>query len=151
MIDTINDALSLLDKREEQLSQVLGKIYSAAQPGAVYGEPVRSGSFTIITACEVIAGGGFGSGTGFGPATKPMQKKQGEEAPLPQSSDTLSLGGGFGGGGSSRGRPVAVIVIGPDKVTVQPIVDVTKVALAGLAAWATMFTLLRKMNTAKKR
>jgi hypothetical protein len=49
------------------------------------------------------------------------------------------------------GRPVAVIAIGPDGVTVKPVVDVTKVALAGLTAWATMLGLLRARRRARNR
>jgi hypothetical protein len=70
------------------------RIYSAAQPGAVYSEAVVAGSYTVITASEVTAGGG------------------------------------------SMGRPVAVITIGPEGVTVKPVVDATKIALAAVTAWA---------------
>ncbi len=41
-------------------------------------------------------------------------------------------GEGFGGGGGGRGRPVAVIVIREDGVTVQPVPDATRIALAAL-------------------
>ncbi|HEY8885068.1 MAG TPA: hypothetical protein VIO35_07130, partial [Chloroflexota bacterium] len=42
----------------------------------------------------------------------------------------LGGGGGMGGGGGSMGRPIAVIVIGPDGVEVKPIVDRTKLVIA---------------------
>jgi uncharacterized spore protein YtfJ len=57
----------------------------------------------------------------------------------------------MGGGGGSSGRPVAIIIIGPDGVTVKPVVDVTKIALAGVTAWGTMLMLLRRMRQASKR
>lgn len=57
----------------------------------------------------------------------------------------------MGGGGGSSGQPVAIIIIGPDGVTVKPVVDVTKIALAGVTAWGTMFMLLRGMRKAGKR
>jgi GTPase len=49
------------------------------------------------------------------------------------------------------GRPVAIITIGPDGVRVKPVVDVTKVALAGLAVWASMLGLLRARRQARNR
>jgi hypothetical protein len=43
------------------------------------------------------------------------------------------------------GRPVAAIVIGPDGVKVRPIVDVTKVALAAVAAWSGVAVMAFRM------
>ena len=143
MIDTKNEFFTLSGKRDEALFNVAEKIYSAAQPGAVYGEPVKSGDYTVITASEVVAGGGFGSGSGFGPQEKKADEKSSQ---APQIS---SGGGGIGGGGSSHGRPVAIIVIGPDGVTVKPVFDLTKIILAGITTWGTMFMLLRKMRRSK--
>jgi hypothetical protein len=48
------------------------------------------------------------------------------------------------------GRPVAIIVIGPNSVTVRPIVDVTKVVLAALTASAAMLGLRRAMRKGAK-
>ena len=55
-----------------------------------------------------------------------------------------SSGEGMGGGGAGRGRPVAVIVIGQDGVRVQPVPDVTRLALAGMTTVGFMaFWLVR--------
>ncbi len=54
----------------------------------------------------------------------------------------------MGGGGGSSGRPVAIIVVGPVGVAVKPIFDITKVALAGIAAWITVLTIFRKARRA---
>jgi uncharacterized spore protein YtfJ len=148
-METTSNLLTLAEKREEQLSRVLEKIYSAAQPGAVYSEPVTAGNYTVITASEIAAGGGFGSGLGFGLPTTPP-KQQGETSGR-EAQPTNSGGGGMGGGGGSSGRPVAIIIIGPDGVTVKPVVDVTKIALAGVTAWGTMLMLLRRMRKASRR
>ena len=106
-----------------ELSQTLDKIMSAAQPNAVFSHPIESNGVTVITASEVTAAGGFGSGTG-------------------------AEGGGGGGGGWSLGRPVAAISIGPDGVKVKPIVDVTKLAIAGVTAWGAV--ALAAMRIARK-
>jgi uncharacterized spore protein YtfJ len=148
MIDTMSEILSLTEKREEQVTKVLEKIYSAAQPGAVFGEPVRSGDYTVITASEVLAGGGFGSGTGFGPASPAMKASEEKTSPSEQIN---AGGGGMGGGGSSRGRPVAIIVIGPTGVSVKPVFDFTKLALAGLTTWGAMLVIFSRMRKAAPR
>jgi hypothetical protein len=59
--------------------------------------------------------------------------------------------GGLGGGGGAMGRPVAIIAIGPEGVTVKPVMDVTKVALAGLTAWVSVLGLLRARRRARNR
>jgi uncharacterized spore protein YtfJ len=148
MIDARNTLQSLTDKGNEQLRPVLERIFAAAQPGAVFSEPVVSGNYTIITASEVTSGGGFGSGVGFGPATPSAKQQPGEE--VSQSEQANSGGGGIGGGGGSSGRPVAIIIIGPDGVTVKPVFDLTKIALAGITAGATMLAVLRRARKASK-
>jgi uncharacterized spore protein YtfJ len=137
MIDATNEVLSLTEKRDQQLISSMEKLFSAAQAKAVFGEPVVSGNYTVITASEVGAGGGFGTGMGFGPP----EKQAGEAS----QSQKASGGGGVGGGGASRGRPVAAIIVGPDGVTVQPVLDVTKVALSGIAFAGTIVAMLRKV------
>jgi uncharacterized spore protein YtfJ len=117
------------------------RIFAAARPGAVFGEPVATGGVTVITASEVSSGGGFGSGSGFGRGQpRPGQGEQASGASASNAPD-VGGGGGMGGGGGAMGRPVAAIVIGPDGVQIKPIYDVTKVALAGLAALGTIMAI----------
>lgn len=148
MIDTMSDILSETEKGNEKLSQVLGNLYAAARPSAVYSEPVTCGSYTVITACEVLVGGGFGSGIGIGPTMSPTVKRVDEQIPAGQQQ---SGGGGLGGGGGSNGRPIAAIIIGPDGVAVKPVVDATKVALAGITLLTTMLVMLGKMRRAGRK
>jgi uncharacterized spore protein YtfJ len=115
----------------------IDKLFVAAQPGAVFGLPVTSGDYTVITASEVSAGGGFGSGHGTGTGSA----ARGNEIAAPVQGE----GGGMGGGGAS-GRPIAAIVIGPDGVTVKPIFDLTKIALAGITAWGAMLATYLKLR-----
>jgi uncharacterized spore protein YtfJ len=130
------------DKMRELGETVFEKIYAAAQPGAVFSPPVVSGAYTVITASEVAAGGGFGFGSGSGPT------QGSEETPASGEASRVGGGGGGGGGGSS-GRPVAAIVIGPDGVKIQPIVDATKVALAAIGAWLSIAFLLVRRSRVK--
>ncbi|HYK84545.1 MAG TPA: hypothetical protein VEV19_04215 [Ktedonobacteraceae bacterium] len=148
MIDNRNSLTSITDKNSEQLRTMAERIFAAAQPGAVYSEPVVSGNYTIITASEVSSGGGFGSGMGFGPTT-PSTKRSSSEG-VSQAEQDQSGGGGIGVGGGSAGRPVAVIIIGPDGATVKPVFDFTKIVLAGITAWTTMLVVLRKARKASK-
>jgi uncharacterized spore protein YtfJ len=139
MIDTFG-AVTSESLEAGTLTKVMAdKIYAAAQPGAVFSAPVVSGPYTIITASEVAAAGGFGFGTGSG-----SRQASGETLPSGQPAPIASGGGGSGGGGGggSSGRPVAAIVISPAGVKVEPIVDVTKLALAAIGAWLSIALLL---------
>jgi uncharacterized spore protein YtfJ len=148
---TLEEAVVLIDKAREQAATMLDKIFAAAQPGAVYGQPVGAEGYTVITAAEVTSGGGFGMGLGLGPPSRPGSRAA-PTAEAAQPGDRQTGGaGGVGGGGGAMGRPVAIIAIGPDGVTIKPVVDVTKVALAGLTAWATMLGLLRARRRARDR
>jgi uncharacterized spore protein YtfJ len=143
-----DEPVSPIDGAGEQASKVLEKILAAAQPGAVFGQPVEAGGYTLITASEVTSGGGFGVGTASGPTPTPDAKQSPPpEAPRPAGKQSIG-GSGFGGGGGSLGRPVAIIAIGPNGVTVRPVVDVTKVALAALTASAAILGMRRAVRRA---
>jgi uncharacterized spore protein YtfJ len=70
----------------------------------------------VIPAAEVLSAMGFGMGSGSGPDV--------------ENEGSGGSGGGGGGGGRVFSRPVAAIIIQGDSVRVEPIVDVTKIALA---------------------
>jgi uncharacterized spore protein YtfJ len=126
----------------ERNAEMLDKIVGAARADAVFSQPVVSGDYTVITASEVSAGGGFGFGMGSDPS---------KGASTDGDRKTQPAGGGGGGGGGSMGRPVAAIVIGPDGVKVEPVVDATKIALAAIGAWGSMaFMLIRWWSRARK-
>lgn len=133
------------DTTAEYTAELLDKLFAAAQPGAVFSAPVVAGDYTIITASEISTGGGFGSGKGFGPASRPT----GETPAKPDA--TIGGGSGMGGGGGASGRPLAAIIIGPDGVRVQPVVDATKIGLAALAAFGTIFATMLKIRRALRK
>jgi uncharacterized spore protein YtfJ len=142
MIDTFGGVAKNSHAARELSEKAFERIYAAAQPGAVFSPPVTSGEYTIITASEVAAGGGFG----FGEGSNPTQ----ESAETSANGQPTNVAGGGGGGGGSMGRPVAAIVIGPDGVKVQPIVDATKIALAAIGAWLSIaFLLVRRARATK--
>jgi uncharacterized spore protein YtfJ len=134
MIDLVDHAP---DQPSDAAGVFLGKIFAAAQPGAVFGAPIVSGALTVITASEVAAGGGFGSGRATIP--KPAVAAHGAGVPAAES-------GGSGGGGGASGRPIAAIIIGPDGVTIKPVFDVTKIALASITALGAMLGMFLKLR-----
>jgi uncharacterized spore protein YtfJ len=103
------------------------KFLDAGSVRAVYGEPASYGDITIIPAAEVVSVMGFGLGSGSGGAGQ-------------------GGGSGGGGGGGIQSRPVAAVVITPNGVRIEPIVDVTKVWLAGLTAAGFIFGMLARMR-----
>ncbi|MBI2941697.1 MAG: hypothetical protein HYY04_14800 [Chloroflexi bacterium] len=143
MSDMLENLNPMLDRNADRGAKLLERAFSAAQPGAVFGQPVTVGDYTVITASEVTAGGGFGSGAGFGPPARAL--KQAAEEESSPSQPPMAGGGGFGGGGGSAGRPVAAIVIGPGGVKVQPIVDLNKIGLAAITAGGAMLIVLGRM------
>ena len=112
------------------LRNTLDKLLETARVQAVYGEPVRNGDTVVIPTAEVLGLMGFGIGTGG------------------SRDDKQQASGGIGGGGGGRtlSRPVAAIVLTPNRVRVEPIVDVTKVWMAGLTAAGFMFAMLARMS-----
>jgi len=135
MPDTGIDILNKSFESQQQALEFMQELTKSANTSAVYSQPVQAGDYTIITASEVGTGGGFGYGGGFGPDD--------EE----QTEGKVSTGGyAGGGGGGSTGRPVAVISIGPDGVTVEPVIDFTKIALAAATALGSMFMMARRMR-----
>ena len=115
---TLDPAVSFVDN--DQAATMLEKLFAAAQPGAVYGQLVESGTYTVIAAAEVTSGGGFGMGVGLGPASRSDETVAPTAEAAPLEGRETGGGGGVGGGGGAMGRPVAIIAIGPDGVTVKP-------------------------------
>jgi uncharacterized spore protein YtfJ len=107
------------------------KLFDVYQPGVVFSEPHTIGDNTVITAAEVYVGMGIGFGSG--------SSSKGSES-------DKSNGGGGGGGGASAGRPIAAIIVTPRGVQVEPIVDVTKIALAFFTMLGAIFMAWRTMR-----
>jgi uncharacterized spore protein YtfJ len=121
---------------QQSANELIGKLFDVTRPDAVYSQPITVGEHTIITASEYTAGMGVGYGGGGG--TGPAESEETTEAG--------GYGGGGGGGGTTMARPVATIIISPSGVRVEPIVDVTKIAITMFTALGAMAMALRKMK-----
>lgn len=122
----------------EAIQGTLSRFLEVANVNRVYGEPIREDEVTIIPTAEVVAGLGFGMGFGAGSSpTEGEEKQRSDEAAMASGS-----GGGGGGAGKSFSRPVAVVVVSHGNVYVEPVVDITKVALATITAAGFMMATL---------
>lgn len=135
-------------EQQAEGAEILRRLTDVASVKAVFAEPVQSGEYTVITASENYAGLGFGGGVGggFGGDSERMNVEHGDH---PSEDEAAGFGGGSGGGGGSKSRPVAALIIGPDGVRVEPIVDVTKFMIAlftTLGSMALMFGQMRKRS-----
>ncbi|HET9999618.1 MAG TPA: spore germination protein GerW family protein [Ktedonobacteraceae bacterium] len=104
----------------DSVVQAVSQLVSNASVETVFGQPIERDGATIIPCSEISVGFGMGSGTG------------------PVDEHGNPTGGGSGGGGGSQGRPIAVIVMSQEGVRIEPILDLTKVALAGITTGAFM-------------
>jgi uncharacterized spore protein YtfJ len=133
-----------------QAAEMIDKLFMVARPEAVFSAPVTAGEHTVITAAEVTVAMGAGGGGGFGYG--PPARKPGEAEPAGDQAEASSGGGsGGGGGGAAAGRPVAAIIVGPDGVWVEPIMDPTKIALAFFTTLASMAFMLGRIWKAGRR
>jgi len=112
----------------------LEKFMETARVEAVVGTPIQHGDSLAIPTAEVLNAMGFGMGAGRA-----------------KDEDMANAGGGSGGGGGGRvlARPVAVIVMSPTGVRVEPVVDVTKLALAALTAGGFIGAMLWRMSRSR--
>ena len=74
---------------QTQANELMGRMFTAAQPGSLFSQPVVQGEYAVVMASEMIGGLGYGFGGGGGTG--------------PQAEDG-SAEGGFGGGGRLGGR-----------------------------------------------
>jgi len=128
----------------ELMQNTMDEFLATADVHAVYGEPIEHGDTLIIPTAEVLCGMGFGVGSGSGSGT---DSGKDDEAGSPASGS--GSGGGGGGGGRVLTRPVAVVVASPEGVRVEPVIDITKVALASLTAVGFMAGMLLRMLSPK--
>jgi len=127
-----NDILTS-EPTSELIHNTIGNFLETASVDKVYGEPIETDDALIIPAAEILSVLGFGIGNG------------------PTETDGKNYGGGGGGGGRILSRPVAVIIATKNQVRVSPVVDVTKISLAGLTALGFMFTFAYRLFKGPRR
>jgi uncharacterized spore protein YtfJ len=120
----------------ETFENIINGFLSVADVEAVFGAPVKQRDTIIIPAAEVTAVLGFGLGMGSDVGGEDGKK--------------VDSGAGGGGGGSSASRPVAVIISDAQGVRVEPIFDLTKIALAGVTAAAFAFGMLARLRNLRR-
>ena len=113
---------------ENSLKEILGNLGVSS----VFGDPVKRGDISIIPVAEMKIG--LGSGRGGGGRGK-GEDKGGVKSSEGDDSGECSMNG-YGGGG--KVTPKGYIKFAGEKVSFEPILDVTKIAFAGIAlvAWA---------------
>lgn len=107
---------------EEMLNRI-GQMHERAAVKTVFGEPYQVDGRTVIPVAKVCYAFGVGAGRG--------------NAKINGGTESGGGGEGGGGGGGVSVRPVAVLELSGTETRLKPIVDVTRVAIAGMAllAW----------------
>lgn len=157
MHDETHQVIETADQEHQRAAEVLTELIFAASADKVYSEPVVAGDRTIITAAEIHTGMGFGyglasettdpAGHGSDPDAKGTILSWGRRQ---RDGNDRGPRGGGGGGGRAAGRPVAVVAIDPDGVTVQPVLDRTKIAVTALTTLGAIgLTWLRLRRAAR--
>jgi uncharacterized spore protein YtfJ len=142
MTDDTNKLIIESIPTQQRANELMGKLFDITKPTAVYSQPVTQGEYTVITASELNAGIGFGYGGGGGFELKSAETEH--------TAGSNGAGGGGGGGGGSTARPVAAVIIGPDGVHVEPIIDLAKVAIAFFTTLGGIFMAIAKMRKFQK-
>jgi uncharacterized spore protein YtfJ len=113
------------DERKPNLEPI-EKMVDELGVGAVFGEPIKEGSVTVVPVADVRFAFGYGYGSGRG---------RGEEA---EDGPRAEEGSGGGSGAGGRASAKGYLRISGDDVRFEPVLDVTRLALAGIAfaAWS---------------
>jgi len=124
------------------LGDMIGRISQLEEKATVktvFGDPVREHGRTIIPVARVAYGFGFGGGR--------------EAARESVSQEPRGTRRGGGGGGGVRIAPVALVEMTDAGTKIRPIVDATRLALAGLAvgAWNGFWVTLTVRAVARMR
>jgi uncharacterized spore protein YtfJ len=134
----MTDEMSITQPGEpglDSFQDTMEEFLAAADVRVVYGEPIQHEDTIIIPTAEVLCALGFGVGSGGG-----TNAEQNTDKPFE------AKGSGGGGGGRILSRPVAVVIASPEGIRVEPVVDITKVALAGLTALGFMVGMMFRMS-----
>ena len=117
----------------DKMFQTIEHLRDTASANAVFGEPREAEGRLIIPVAQVRLGLGLGLGQGMP-----------EEASEEPDKEPEGAAEGGGGGGGAGARPVAILEVTPEETLIKPIVDESKVALAGilLVGWSVFWLML---------
>lgn len=117
---------------QDMLKSVSDNIGTRATVNTVFGEPRVMDGRALIPIAMVAGGFGAGGGEGKRPSLE---------------EGTQEEGSGGGGGGGFAVRPLAVLEVADGQTKLIPILDMTKVILAGIGILGTaLFMLSRSMG-----
>jgi uncharacterized spore protein YtfJ len=146
----------------EALLSRIGEVQERATVKTVFGEPYQIDGRTIIPIARVAYGFGFGGGRANGSPPDAAEAASGTARREPGRRTAKAAAGepaadsGAGGGGGGAGisvRPVAVLEISGAETKFRPIVDVTRLVIAGmlLGAWSVFWITYTARKTAAWR
>jgi len=106
---------------EKKAVQPIEEMLERLNVAAVFGAPVKEGGVTLIPVARVAYGFGYGYGAGV------SHEPAAESTPVETAE-----GSGAGGGGGGVARPLGFIRIDANGARYEPMVDPTRVPLAGI-------------------
>ncbi len=112
----------------ESVSSGLERMFAQVGSAEVFSKPVTHGDSIIVNAAAIERFGGFGFGAGEGD----------------EGTDVSGSGGGGGGGGRVEARPVAVIRVDDDRVSVVPVFDMTRIVIAAIGVCLALLRAMRR-------
>jgi uncharacterized spore protein YtfJ len=118
---------------------------------AVFGAPHTEKGETIIPVAQVEFGFGYGSGYGQSQGDDEDEDEEATPEAAPEAAQKAGEGGGGGGGAGGRVTPRGYIRISAEGVKYEPIMDETRIPLAGIlmGAW-TIFWIAMTIRTLVK-
>lgn len=133
-----------MSEQAEVLSQRIEKALDRLSVKAAFGKAIEQGGVTVVPVAQVSMGFGYGYGTGPGPRQEEGADEAAEAAGPPP--------GGVGGGGGGGTRPLGYIQFDEHGAHFEPILDITRMGLAGIAmvAWA-VFWIAAAARSARRK
>ena len=121
-LDFASQAAASIGASSEKMSAFVGQFAEAARADACVGLPQTANGHTVVPLATVTVQAGFGLGFGGGGGAGPEDEGAGSGS-----------GGGGGGAGRASSRVIAMADISDQGVRIQPVPDVTRIALAFMA------------------
>lgn len=140
---------ALAAKLTKPLEQMLDRV----GVDAAFGATRREGDAYVIPVSESLFGVGFGFGSGTAPGgggtarvpdVDAEASEDDDEAGTPAAAVSSGEGSGGGGGGLGGTRPVGFIKVSEGSVSYEPVLDQSRIAMAGilLSAWSVLWVSL---------